>query len=1100
MLAIVGVIIAQLTYIGSLTQQLHAPARLGLAPDNTVLVTEPAQNRIVRFNRADLSFVEAYSVANGPVGIAVAPTNDRYYVSLQDIGKVAVLDANFAFVSYLGEGNPFVSFVRPTDLCVDGRNGNVYVVDGEGDRVYGFTSSGALALRLGIRGGGGSQFRYPSAITIDEGRNRLIVADHDNFRVQVFTMSGVFLFAFGDRNKYPVNGPSEGWVPRTQGLAVDPSGRILVSDAMMSTVRRFDTSGNELSKLLHYGFNPGDLRTPCDLALTPDGLRLFVVSTNASAVEVYGVSGFRGGGGGPKNDRTLTAAGAGLAAAADLVGFPPGGGEGGSDGDEWPGGGPLPRTNYTGPHIIESPIICGRCHAIRLQPGESEFVPDGQFVLCTSCHTAGGQAILKTIQTRELADPFATNPAAVDHSGSSHAWGVPAVNASADSVGPASGSEMAAYLTNGQMKCTTCHNTHNSDTSAPYLRVSNRHDAMCKECHAPRNEGPGQRGTHPVGFAYPAGQGEFPAAAAVAPMQINEGNVECTTCHAVHKATSGEANNGDGDGMLLRTTKDDSLCRLCHTDHTGHTPSGAWQPGCLDCHEPHDPASNNLSLVARTVRNQTLSIDKTVVFTSRSGANSFDDGDPAVYDGICQVCHTGTSYHRHDGSGASHHDGETCTQCHPHNAGFMPAAGSCTDCHASPQDNGDGVPAGGRRAVVGEFPVGSAHAHYGASLDGAACTVCHSQTTHMDGYVDLVDPDDGSIYRFVRGGDLTQDPDLSDFCQHCHDADGAQRLPNPADPFGNGNVPPNTADKFNGTLQWHQFYTDYCFGDDGTLRGVNSHHDISDADQTFSGAKVECLNCHGAHSASAESPNINPAQPTTPWNGSSNDFCLSCHNGGAGPADPGFPPGVTGPTIALRGIESCAYVGSPFWVDYTWTNSAHGLNSKRAWPVYSGAPAYELNCVDCHDPHGSYTPTNTAGNPYMIRDFVDGTQFVDDGYLYARPWIGPPWNTYGVAREVVVSINNNVVGWGTPQGLCGVCHPYWQANYTLDWWHDSCTSCESCHSHGSSWGEYDWPGSGAHDTPCPPAPNPIQDPRGNMHDRNRLPSLLENIGRGAPKD
>ncbi|MBI5864472.1 MAG: hypothetical protein HZB38_08190 [Planctomycetes bacterium] len=738
--AIVGIIIAQLTYIGSLTQQVHAPARLGLAPDNTVLVTEPAENRIVRFNAADLSFIGEYVVANGPVGIAVAPTNDRYYVSLQDIGKIAVLDADFSFVSYLGEGNPLVNFVRPTDVCVDSRNGNVYVVDGGGDRVYGFNPDGTLALRLGVRGSGGSQFRYPSAITIDEARDHLIVADHDNFRVQVFTMSGVFLFTFGDRNKYPLGGPSEGWVPRTQGLAVDPTGRILVSDAMMSTVRRFDTSGNELSKLLNYGFNPGDLRTPCDLALTPDGLRLFVVSTNASAVEVYGVIGLRGG---DDKDRTLSQDPAPGERVAGPIAMPfprPfGGGNGGHRGDEWPGGGPMPRTNYTGDHFIESPIICGRCHAIRQQPGESEFLPDGQFILCTSCHTAGGQAMLKTIQARDLADPFGTNPAATDFSGSSHAWGVPAVNASADSVGPVAGGEMAAYLTNGQMKCTTCHNNHNSDAGAPYLRVSNRHDAMCKECHAPRNEGLGQHGTHPVGFAYPAGQGEFPAAAAVAPLVINEGNVECTTCHAVHKATSGGANGGAGDGRLLRQSNDATLCLTCHTEHMAHAVTGSWQPTCLDCHNPHDPASNNGSLVARTIHSQNLGVDRTVIFTDPTvavGPGGFVDPDPGVY-GICEACH---DYPSADATLEVPHttDGTmpVCTQCHSHKQAFQPGlvlppnqfagAANCAICHSAYHANWDQT---NHQAAWNNLPA--------FAQTNPACLPCHTVGYGApDGYVD----------------------------------------------------------------------------------------------------------------------------------------------------------------------------------------------------------------------------------------------------------------------------------------------------------------------------------------------------------------------------
>ncbi|MFQ5429635.1 MAG: hypothetical protein ACE5E1_04915, partial [Phycisphaerae bacterium] len=437
-------------------------------------------------------------------------------------------------------------------------------------------------------------------------------------------------------------------------------------------------------------------------------------------------------------------------------------------------------------------------------------------------------------------------------------------------------------------------------------------------------------------------------------------------------------------------------------------------------------------------------------------------------------------------------NGAACTTCHPHDAGFLPTGGDCTACHASPQDNGDNVPPGGRRAVVGEFPVDNTHAHYGATLTNDACTTCHDMTTHMDGYVDLVDPDDGSLYTFVKPEDLASDPDVSNFCMGCHDADGAARLADPFDPFGGGNAAPDVATRLQGTLQWDQEYGDFCFGTEGTLRPVNSHHDISDADQAFSGAKLECLNCHGAHTAAASQPVSDPFDTHTPWTGTSRDFCLACHAGGSGPVDPGFPLGVMGPVIdvndprwvdlgvdwckildgacqtgdcsALRGLDSCEYGEAPWYVDYSWQHSAHGPNSKRGWADYSGAPSADLDCQVCHDPHGSYSATNPAGNPYMIRDFVDGTAFVDDGYRVGANWTGPPWDTFGIAREVMVSVSGLDVGWGAAEGLCAVCHADW---LSAQHFHDFCTGCQTCHGHGMAWGEYDWGSGNDDDTPCP---------------------------------
>ena len=43
----------------------------------------------------------------------------------------------------------------------------------------------------------------------------------------------------------------------------------------------------------------------------------------------------------------------------------------------------------------------------------------------------------------DLADPYGTNPA-IDGRGCSHAWGTPAVNADADSIGPEPGVEVEA--------------------------------------------------------------------------------------------------------------------------------------------------------------------------------------------------------------------------------------------------------------------------------------------------------------------------------------------------------------------------------------------------------------------------------------------------------------------------------------------------------------------------------------------------------------------------------------------------------------------------------------------------------------------------------
>ena len=62
----------------------------------------------------------------------------------------------------------------------------------------------------------------------------------------------------------------------------------------------------------------------------------------------------------------------------------------------------------------------------------------------------------------------------------------------------------------------------------------------------------------------------------------------------------------------------------------------------------------------------------------------------------------------------------------------------------------------------------------------------------------------------------------------------------------------------------------------------------------------------------------------------------------------------------------------------------------------------------------------------MIRDFVDGTAYVDDGSRAV------PDNSTGTAGNVVVSVNGTVVDWGSADSLCVKCHAGWLNAYS---WH-----------------------------------------------------------------
>jgi hypothetical protein len=116
-------------------------------------------------------------------------------------------------------------------------------------------------------------------------------------------------------------------------------------------------------------------------------------------------------------------------------------------------------------------------------------------------------------------------------------------------------------------------------------------------------------------------------------------------------------------------------CSSCHQG-PALAPDGTAAPAiathldflCTDCHDSHGETSNlrNIKEVILTPN----SGPRDVIFLQESGMNSYADGD-TVYDGVCEVCHTGTRFHRNNQTGNHmHYKATHCVDCHPHDYGF----------------------------------------------------------------------------------------------------------------------------------------------------------------------------------------------------------------------------------------------------------------------------------------------------------------------------------------------------------------------------------------------------------------------------------------------
>ncbi|MCG3138853.1 MAG: hypothetical protein HJJLKODD_02722 [Phycisphaerae bacterium] len=434
--------------------------------------------------------------------------------------------------------------------------------------------------------------------------------------------------------------------------------------------------------------------------------------------------------------------------------------------------------------------------------------------------------------------------------------------------------------------------------------------------------------------------------------RLDEGQIKCGTCHDAH-------NHSAGDPYLRGAPN--ALCQECHAGHPGHTVSGSWQPTCTDCHQAHDPFSGNRSLVRTTVLNQTLSQIFPVTLVALSGPGSFSDGDPAVNDGICQVCHIATSYHRYDGSGAVHNPGSNCIACHPHESGFLPTGGDCLSCHTVAQDNGDGIPAGGRRAVVGEFAYNSHHVQ--GAVDGSHCTIYHDQSAHQAGQVLLRDVDHAGVSFNYDQLTLVE---IEPFCLHCHDADGDQTGAG-TQPFGDGIQIPNIERTGGWAAAAHK------------TGGI-------------SGSGFTCLDCHAQRHGS------NLKNLLSPWDGEpgvdqvneEEGFCYSCHS----------PGGVINEALS-NGWFGGAYSNFADSIAAAFDQThIHPVNDSSAGHQFMlGLQSLELECESCHDPHqptGKYwaaisnqTPITMVGTGQLWGDQpAEKIGAYDPAHTYAAPFIG----------------------------------------------------------------------------------------------------------------
>ena len=488
-------------------------------------------------------------------------------------------------------------------------------------------------------------------------------------------------------------------------------------------------------------------------------------------------------------------------------------------------------------------------------------------------------------------------------------------------------------------------------------------------------------------------------------------NIDCLDCHAL----------GTGD---LGISKDrfeaqELLCKSCHNP-TGQASAmsdvglhivqdGATIVDCGSCHSVHFPQltsdpvhtagveAENLFLIRGDTAKYIPGAVEPAIFHVAPDDFTFDS---APYNGICQTCHQNTAYFRNDGSAPmTHGGGADCASCHGHASGFP---SSCTGCHSVATDNGDGIPAAGRRGLGGEFNVGVAHSHKGGlTIGDADCAVCHSQSTHADGYVDLANADTGAPVTFETLSTVGS-PEVNAFCGSCHDADGAQAAANPSDPFGSGHAPANVYAEYqaSGHADWTaeqfahwdasgsvQASCAKCHSQNGFLDFLGADGSASGTVEAAAslGTSVSCLACHNSVTPTLTSVTFPSGVQVTGLGPEA--LCMQCHQ--ARSSTPTVDTYITGKALATDDTVNATLsfqnghyfgAGATLYGGVTMGGYQYAGNSYDAKNHHVGG--YDT-CLGCHNQHSLEIKISECStchtNVTTVADLADVRMFGSTG-------------------------------------------------------------------------------------------------------------------------
>jgi DNA-binding beta-propeller fold protein YncE len=160
-----------------------------------------------------------------PTDVAFSPDGRIFVSEYGGNDRISVFDSQGIFQYAFGspESGDLV-FARPSALCVDGDQRELYIADACHHRVVVTDFQGQPLREVGTLGRDPGHLRYPYDLTLLPDK-RLVVCEYGNNRIQVFDRAGQSLAVYGQAGRKP------GQLAYPWGVVVDARQRAYIVDA-----------------------------------------------------------------------------------------------------------------------------------------------------------------------------------------------------------------------------------------------------------------------------------------------------------------------------------------------------------------------------------------------------------------------------------------------------------------------------------------------------------------------------------------------------------------------------------------------------------------------------------------------------------------------------------------------------------------------------------------------------------------------------------------------------------------------------------------------------------------------------------------------------